>query len=63
MAKFRAFQAEIPWLTVVQDGVKWGTGLIRQPSDIPGYDYDQIEEYLDYMIPVLDAKYAAMQNG
>lgn len=63
MEKFNAFRAEIPFLTFVQDAVKWGTGLIRQPSDLPGFDYDQIEEYLDYMIPVLDAKYAAMQNG
>lgn len=63
MDKFNAFRAEIPWLTFVQDAVKWGNGLIRQPSDLPGYDYDQIEEYLDYMIPVLDEKYTAMQNG
>lgn len=63
MEKFNAFRAEIPFLTVVQDAVKWGTGLIRQPSDLPGFDYDQIEAYLDYMIPVLDAKYTEMQNG
>ena len=63
MGEFNAFRAEIPWLTVVQDAVKWGNGLIRQPSDLPGFDYDQIEAYLDYMIPVLDEKYADMQNG
>lgn len=63
MEKFNAFRAEIPFLTFVQDAVKWGTGLIRQPSDLPGFDYDQIEAYLDYMIPVLDAKYTEMQNG
>ena len=62
MGKFNAFRAEIPWLTFVQDAVKWGTGLIRQPSDLPGYDYDQIEAYLDYMIPVLDERYLNMQN-
>ena len=63
MEEFNAFRADIPWLTFVQDAVKWGTGLIRQPSDLPGFDYDQIEEFLDYMIPVLDEKYTAMQNG
>lgn len=60
MGHFNAFRAQIPWLTFVQDGVKWGTGMIRQPSDLPGFDYDQIEAYLDYMIPVLDEKYTAI---
>ena len=63
MEEFNAFRAEIPELTVVQDAVKWGSGLIRKPSDLPGFDYNQIEAYLDYMIPVLDAKYEAMKNG
>ena len=63
MGQFNAFRSDIPWLTFVMDAVKWGTGLIRQPSDLPGYDYDQIEAYLDYMIPVLDAKYEALKNG
>ena len=63
MQEFNEFREDIPWLTFVQDAVKWGTGLIRQPSDLPGYDYDQIEEYLDYMIPKLDEKYTAMANG
>lgn len=63
MQEFNEFREDIPWLTFVQDAVKWGTGLIRQPSDLPGYDYDQIEEYLDYMIPKLDEKYTDMANG
>ncbi len=63
MAEFESFRAQIPWLTFAQEAVKWGTGMIRLPSDLPGYGYDQIEEYLDYMIPVLDQKYAAMANG
>ncbi|MGM9588971.1 MAG: CotH kinase family protein [Faecousia sp.] len=63
MDQFHAFRAQIPMLTFAQETVKWGTGLFRLPSDLPGYDYDQIEEYLDYMIPVLDAKYTALRNG
>ena len=63
MEEFNSFRDDIPWLTFAQDAVKWGTGLIRQPSDLPGFEYDQIEDYLDYMIPVLDEKYTAMQNG
>ena len=63
MEEFNAFRADIPWLTRVQDAAKWGTGRIRVPSDLPGFDYEQIEAYLDYMIPALDAKYEAMKNG
>ena len=63
MDEFNAFRDDIPWLTRVQDAAKWGTGRIRMPSDLPGFDYDQIEAYLDYMIPALDAKYEAMKNG
>jgi len=58
MGLFNDLRADIPWLTFVQDAVKWGTGVIRQPSDLPGYDYDQIEEYLDYIIPVCDEYYS-----
>ena len=61
MNEFNTFRSRIPWLTFAQEGVKWGTGLIRMNSDLPGFGYDQIEEYLDYAIPVKDAKYAAMQ--
>lgn len=62
MDEFNAFRAQIPWITMVQDTVKWGSGLIRQPSDLPGFDYDQIEAYLDYMIPVLDERYTMVQD-
>lgn len=62
MNEFNAFRAQIPWLSRVQDGAKWGTGKIRLYTDLPGFEYDQIEEYLDYIIPVLDEKYTAMQN-
>ena len=63
MGEFNAFRSQIPFLTFVQEANKWGTGFIRIPSDLPGFDYDQIEAFLDYMIPELDAKYTKMQNS
>lgn len=63
MGMFNDFREDIPFGTFVQETLKWGTGLFRLPTDLPGYDYDQIEEYLDYMIPALDAKYTAIRNG
>lgn len=62
MAEFNSFRDEIPWLTFAKETVKWGNGFIREPSDLPGFDYDQIEAYLDYMIPVLDEKYSNLMN-
>lgn len=63
MDMFLEFRADIPAMTFLQETLKWGSGLIRMPTDLPGYDYDQIEAYLDYMIPTLDAKYEAIRNG
>jgi len=63
MGMFHAFRKDIPFGTFVQETIKWGTGLFRLPTDLPGYDYDQIEEYLDYIIPAMDAKYEAIRNG
>lgn len=60
MGLFNDFRADIPFFTRVKETVRWGIGKIRLPSDIPGYGYDQIEEYLDVMIPRLDEKYAAL---
>ena len=50
LEKFNTFSAAIPQETFEKEIERWGT-------NIPGYDISQIEEYLDYMIPVLDAKY------
>ena len=63
MEMFQDFREEIPTVTFVKETIKWGTGLIRLPSDLPGYGYNQIEDYLDYMIPALDAKYEAIRNN
>ena len=63
MNLFNEFRADIPASLFALDGVRWGDGLLRTHSDLPGYDYDQIEAYLDYMIPVLDAKYEAIRSN
>lgn len=63
MGLFNSFREDIPELTFLKEVIKWGNGVIHEADDIPGYEYDQIEAYLDYMIPALDEKYTAMQNG
>ena len=62
MDMFYDFREDIPTVTFVKETIKWGTGLIRLPFDLPGYGYNQIEAYLDYMIPALDAKYEAIRS-
>lgn len=63
MNEFNAFRSQIPDLTFTMEKIRWGTNPIRRPDGIPGFGYDQIEAYVDYMIPALDEKYAAMLNG
>lgn len=50
MAEFEAFERMIPEETLEKEQTRWGT-------EIPGYGYDQIETYLDTIIPKLDQKY------
>ncbi len=50
LSEFNAFQSTIPNSSFKKERAKWG--------ELPGYDINQIEEYLDYIIPVLDEKYA-----
>lgn len=52
MGEFNAFAADIPEVTFVKETLRWGL-------DIPGYDYAQIEDYLDTVLDRLDEKYAA----
>lgn len=63
MAEFEAFRDRIPTISFVKENIKWGVGVFRTPSDLPGYDYSQIEDYLDTVIDDLDAKYTAMLAG
>ncbi len=51
MELFEEFKASIPEETFTKETEKWGT-------EIPGYDLSQIEEFLNYRIPVLDEKFA-----
>lgn len=63
MDEFNAFRDKIPTVTFMKETIKWGVGVLRTPSDIPGFDYDQIESYLDTVIDDLDNKYTEMLVG
>ena len=60
MAEFEAFRKEIPSISFIKEAIRWGSGIVRKPTDLPGYDYSQIESYLDIAAEKLDAKYSAM---
>lgn len=60
LREFGAFREQIPALTFVKETIRWGNGVIRRPADIPGYDYSQIEAYLESVSARLDAKYTEM---
>ena len=62
MAEFNAFKDEIPAMTFLKETLRWGEGTIKRPEDIPGYDYDQIEGYLNTVSERLDAKYQEMMQ-
>lgn len=51
MELFNGFDAQIPAKWKEKELKAWG-------PDIPGADFAQIEEYLDYAIPMLDQKYS-----
>ena len=51
MAMFNDFRAMIPEDTFEKEQIRWG-------NELPGYDYSEIEAYLDTVIPILDEKYA-----
>lgn len=62
MGEFESFRDEIPNLTFLKETIRWGTGPIRRRTELPGYEYDQIENYLASVSERLDAKYAAWLN-
>ncbi len=49
LARFNEFEALIPEASFAAEQAKWG--------QLPGFDITQIEEFLDYILPLLDAKY------
>lgn len=61
MGEFESFRRQIPAISFLKETIRWGSGLIRRPADLPGYDYDQIEHYLDTVADRLDEKYTAMK--
>ncbi len=60
MEEFEEFRDRIPMLTFAKETIRWTTGVIHLPSELPGYDYDQIRSYLEWIGPVLDEKYTQM---
>lgn len=60
LAEFYAFRDQIPAMTFLKEAIRWGNGTIRRTEDLPGSDYDQIEQYLSSVSGRLDEKYTAM---
>lgn len=60
MAEFEAFRDEIPFLTFQKEIIRWGVGRIRTRDELPGFEYEQIEAYLEFVSERLDDKYSAM---
>ena len=53
IAKFNEFYSTIPAEVLQREYNKWNTA----ETPIPGYDFTQIEDYLDTVVPRLDARY------
>lgn len=60
--EFRAFRNQIPAMSFLKETLRWGQGVIKRPEDLPGHDYDQIEDYLAITTERLNAKYSAMME-
>ncbi|MBQ8267575.1 MAG: CotH kinase family protein [Clostridia bacterium] len=54
MASFNNFYSKIPQEVLDREKAKW-EGFTGSP--LPGYDYSQIQDYLDKVVPRLDAKF------
>ena len=55
MNEFQSFRNQIPQDTFEREVIRWG-------NEIPGFDYDQIEEYVENGIPALDKKYSDLDR-
>lgn len=53
MAEFNNFYAGIPQEVLDRERAKWNTS----EHTIPGYDFSQIQEYLNTVVPRLDSRY------
>lgn len=60
LKEFYAFRETIPAATFVREQLRWSKLFLLGAKDLPGYGYDQIEEYLQTVSEKLDAKYAQM---
>ena len=55
METFNSYYATIPQEVLEREAEKWDT----EETPLPGYDFTQIESYLNSVLPRLDAKYEA----
>jgi len=55
MGRFEEFRGQIPKEVFEKEAKRWG-------SEIPGFGYDQIEEYLDTVTEDLDKKYTFLKE-
>ena len=61
MEELEAFRDEIPASTMMKEKLRWWLPYVLvKAKRFPGYDYSQIEEYLNAVSTNLDNKYAAM---
>ena len=63
MNEFESFEDQIPAMSFIRETLRWGKGLIKKPTDIPGYDLSQIAEYIDCTQSRLDAKYTQLGSN
>ena len=60
LSEFYDFEDRIPDLTYLKDTIRWGTGVIRRREELPGFEIEQIEQFLKVNGKRLDEKYAAI---
>ena len=60
LSEFYDFEDRIPDLTYLKDTIRWGTGAIRRREELPGFEIEQIEQFLKVNGKRLDEKYAAI---
>ena len=59
LQEFREFTAQIPEKTLEMERSRW-EGAVEGADSLPGFDLEQIEEYLNTVTPRLEEKYQQM---
>lgn len=60
LSEFDTFRKQVPRMTYLKETIRWGSGVIRRSSELPGADFEQIEQYLNSVSSRLDQKYMDM---